>query len=92
MNAILFILKPQIVPKNVDELGTELYNVSPFTINILKASDRTYFLPILKKISVEERVAIFKAINAMRLYEWRNLKPPFSIDLSSVVEDRREMM
>ncbi|MEJ5293503.1 MAG: ATPase, T2SS/T4P/T4SS family [Candidatus Methanosuratincola sp.] len=84
-----FALRPQVVPSGLVTLGSPEYSIPPYSIYLLRRSGRLVYIPVLCALSVEERIRAFRLIRKVRKYEEEHLRPPFSIQLGEVIEERR---
>ncbi len=87
-----FALRPQVVPSGLVSLGSPEYSLPPYSIYILRRSGRLVYMPVLCTLSVEERIESFRLIRKVRKHEEKCLKPPFSIELGEVIEERRAIL
>lgn len=87
-----FALRPQVVPSGLASLGSPEYSIPPYSVCILRRSGRVVYIPVLCGLAVEERIMSFRLIRKVRKHEERHLKPPFSIELGKVIEERRAIL
>ncbi len=87
-----FSLRPQVFPPNIVPLGSPEYSIPPYSVYIMKRSGSLVYVPVLDLLTVEERIKSFRLVRRIRKNEHRHLKPPFSIELGRVIEERRAIL
>lgn len=87
-----FAFRPQLIPFGLVSLGAPEYLVPPYSVYILMRSGRIVYFPVMCSLSVRDRINVFRLIRKVRRHEQRNLKPPFSIELGKVIEERRSIL
>ncbi|MDI9644388.1 MAG: ATPase, T2SS/T4P/T4SS family [Candidatus Verstraetearchaeota archaeon] len=90
--ALSFALRPQILPPSIPPLGTLAYRFGSYAVYVLSRSGRTTYTPVLDRISVLDRLRGYRLIKAIRAHEKSSMKPPFSIELGKVLEERRAFL
>lgn len=89
---LYFALRPHVVPSGLVSLGSPEYSIPPYCIYMLRRPGRLVYIPVLSALSVEERIRSFRLIRKIRAHEEKCLKPPFSIELGKVIEERRAIL
>jgi len=91
ISRLMNAMRPQILPKKFPDLGPVSYHIEPFSIHLLHENGSTMYIPVLDRLSVDERALIYDLIKKIRSYEWQNLRKPVSIDLSDIMEERKAL-
>jgi len=87
-----FAIRPQVVPSGLISFGPPAYSIPPYSVYMLRRSGRLVYVPVLCSLSVEERIESFRLMRKVRVHEEMRLKPPFSIELGKVIEERRAIL
>lgn len=91
ISRLMNAMRPQILPKKFSDLGPVSYRIEPFSIHLLHENNSTTYIPVLDRLSLDERIMIYDLIKKIRSYEWQNLRQPVSIDLPDIMEERKAL-
>jgi hypothetical protein len=83
-----YIVSPQALPPGMLDIGDSQYRIEPFSINIIDDVCPIY-IPLLDKMSVEERADVYDFSEKIKALEWRALRGPISLVLNEIIEKRK---
>jgi len=88
LSSLIAAIRPIRVPRGLGYKGTPLYMAGPSAMFAFESADGQLLLPILNYPIAESNASIYNFVKSVRAHENKCLKVPFSLKLSSIIDER----